>query len=75
MKHFLGTWLLLLIVGGLLIYFQKSQGWLSFLGQIPGDMIIRREGRVLFLPFASSFVVTLLFFLLGYFFRRDKKKE
>ncbi len=70
MKRFLGSWLLFLILGGVLIYFQKDQGWLGFLGHLPGDMVLRREGRVLFLPLSSSFFVTLILSLLSSCFQK-----
>ncbi len=75
MRRFFGFWLFFLILGGALIYFQKNHGWLSFFGQIPGDIIIRREGRILYLPVASSFFVTALLSLLFIFFSKKKPKE
>jgi hypothetical protein len=73
MKRFLGSWLFLLILGGVLIYFQKNQGWLGWLGHIPGDVILRREGRILYLPLASALVITILLSSLSYLFKSEKK--
>jgi DMSO/TMAO reductase YedYZ heme-binding membrane subunit len=75
MRRFLGLWLFFLVVAGVLIYFQKNQGWLSFLGQIPGDMVVRRHGRVLYLPIVSSFFVAALFSLFLAFLSKKEKKD
>lgn len=70
----LGRWLIivggaLLLLGGLLLLVGRIPG----LGRLPGDMVIRRENFTLYFPLGTmvlvSLVLTLLFNLIGRFFR------
>jgi hypothetical protein len=53
-------------LGALLLLAAK----LSFLGRLPGDIVVRRPGFTLYLPFGSSILLSLLLTLLAWFFRR-----
>ncbi|MGB0126782.1 MAG: DUF2905 family protein [Rhodocyclaceae bacterium] len=54
-------WLLVLgvmvLVGG--IWLPKLFGWLR-IGRLPGDVTVRLGGRDIFLPFASTLLLSLL---------------
>jgi hypothetical protein len=53
-------WLLVFLLAMLL--FQGLQGWLRKigLGRLPGDFTLRWRGREIFVPLASSLVLSLL---------------
>ncbi len=40
------------------------------LGRLPGDIVVRREGFTLYLPIATSILVSVVVSLLAYLFRR-----
>lgn len=58
----------LLLVGiGLLMTFGVK---FSFLGRLPGDIRIERENFTFFFPFGTCLLISLLFSLLFWLFRR-----
>ena len=68
---------LLVCLGGLLVLAEKfglEGGVLSWFGNLPGDLSIKRNQFGLYLPLASSLVVSvvvsLILFLVSSFFRR-----
>jgi hypothetical protein len=58
-------WLLLILL--VLMVFQGLHRWLQKvgLGRLPGDFRFRRFGREIFIPVASSVVISLLAAALG----------
>jgi hypothetical protein len=56
-----------LVVLGLIVL---AVGRVPFLGRLPGDITIRRDGLTLYLPLASCLVVSVLVSLLLQLFRR-----
>lgn len=40
------------------------------LGRLPGDIVVKREGFTLYLPIATSILVSVVVSLLALFFRR-----
>jgi hypothetical protein len=61
--------ILLIAVGGLVLL--ASRLGLPFgLGRLPGDVVIRRENMTVYLPIASSILVSVVVSLLLYLFRR-----
>lgn len=58
--------LLLAAAGGLLLL----AGKLPFLGRLPGDLLIRREGWSLYVPLATCLLASLLLTLLLNLFGR-----
>ena len=70
MRGELGDWLLgagvvLLVLGALV-----KVGLLGWLGNLPGDIDIKREGYRVFVPITSMLVVSLLLSLLAAIIRR-----
>jgi hypothetical protein len=53
-------------LGVLVLLFGRVPG----LGRLPGDFTIRRDGLTVYLPLASSLVVSAVLSLLLYLFRR-----
>ncbi len=68
-KLLIGMGLLLVLVGGLILLIGRIPG----LGRLPGDLYIRRDGFTLYLPLATSLLVslglTVLINLLVFLFR------
>jgi hypothetical protein len=58
-------WLLVFLLASLV--FSGLRGWLQRigLGKLPGDFSLRWRGHELYLPIASSLVLSLLMMLLG----------
>ena len=73
MPKSIGTWL---IIGGIVLVIMgvlANSGWLSWFGRLPGDIRVERENVRFYFPIASmiiiSVVLTLLFYLLGRFWK------
>jgi len=66
-KLLVGIGILLVVVGGFLAFSGKA-GWL---GRLPGDIHIQRDGFSLYLPLATSIILSLLLTLIfNLLFRR-----
>jgi len=50
----------LIIVGSLLVFWGK----IPFIGKLPGDLLIKKGNFTIFIPLASSIVISILFSLL-----------
>ncbi len=63
---------ILITIGLLLVLLGLIWPWLakSGLGRLPGDLIIRRENFTFYFPIATSILLSLLFTLLLWLFRR-----
>ncbi len=61
-------WLIVFLLAALV--FSGLRGWLERigLGRLPGDFTLRLGGRKLYLPIASSLLLSLLVMLIGLFF-------
>lgn len=59
--------LFLLLLGLSLLYFPKLFAWF---GHLPGDIRIEREGLRVYIPLASSLLLSLILSLLLYLLRR-----
>lgn len=62
----------LMIVGALvfLVGLALASGWRVPLGRLPGDIVIRREGGIFYFPLATCLVLSLLFSLVTWLWRR-----
>jgi hypothetical protein len=60
-------WLIIIFL--VLIVFSSALPWLEKLGigRMPGDVRFRLFGREIFLPFASTILISVVAFLLGRF--------
>jgi hypothetical protein len=59
--------LFLLVLGLILLYFPKLFAWF---GHLPGDIRIQREGLRVYIPIASSLLLSLILTLLLNLLRR-----
>ena len=57
----------LFVVAGVIVL---AAGRLPWLGRLPGDITIRRDGFTLYFPLATSVLVSIVLSLLLYLFRR-----
>ena len=46
------------------------RGWLSWFGRLPGDVRVERENMQLYVPIVSMILISILFSVLSYVFRR-----
>ena len=60
---------IVLIIAGLMIHFGVRLHWF---GRLPGDFTIRREGFSVYLPFATSILVSFIVTLILYFLSKLK---
>ena len=60
-------WLIIIFL--VLLVFSSALPWLEKLGigRMPGDVRFRLFGREIFLPFASTILISVVVFLLGRF--------
>lgn len=58
---------LVLIVAGLVVTYGNRVPWL---GKLPGDFTFRSGSLTVYLPLATCLLLSLLFSVLSYFFRR-----
>lgn len=69
MSRFLGITLFLIIAGGLALHAGLDlPRFFDWFGTLPGDIVIRKEGLVFYIPFASSALISIaLSFVLSLF--------
>jgi hypothetical protein len=61
----------ILVIIGLIIMLAGVAIWLGVpLGRLPGDIVIRRDGFTLYLPIATSIVISLVLTIVLMLFRR-----
>ncbi len=58
---------LVLVITGLAVSFSGKVPWL---GKLPGDFTFRSGGLTVYVPLATCLLLSLLFSLLSYLFRR-----
>ncbi|WHZ26214.1 MAG: DUF2905 domain-containing protein [Nitrospira sp.] len=76
-KVLIGMGLGIAVLGALLVVVGRIPGLgnaFSWLGKLPGDIFIKRDNFSFYFPIATSIVLSiilsLLFYLVGWFFRR-----
>ena len=65
---------ILMIAAGLLLHFKVEIPWLtSWIGKLPGDIVIKRDNAVIYFPLTTSlFVSVVLSILLSVFFKSSR---
>lgn len=59
MSSFLGIAIFLLIVAGLVLHAGTDLPWyIGWVGQLPGDLIIRKKSLTLYLPITSCLILS-----------------
>lgn len=76
-KVLIGIGVAIVVIGILLVAADRIPGLggaLSWLGKLPGDLSYKRDNVSFYFPIATSIVLSivlsLLFYILGWFFRR-----
>ncbi len=78
--HELGKFLLItggiLVLCGLILYFLPTVSqipWLNKLGQLPGDISVRRENFRFYFPLGTSLLLSVVFSVVFYLLQRWKR--
>ncbi len=66
----MGTWLILAGIAVIIVGVLMRAGWLSWLGQLPGDIRIEGENVRFYLPLATMVVISVVLTLLLNLFKR-----
>ncbi|MBI4848930.1 MAG: DUF2905 domain-containing protein [Nitrospirae bacterium] len=66
-KFLLTTGIIIAVIGVLLILFKDG---LSFLGKLPGDVVIQRKNFTFYFPLATSILLSIILSLIFYFLGR-----
>lgn len=66
----MGTWLILAGMAAIIVGVLMRAGWLSWLGQLPGDIRIEGENVRFYLPLATMVVISVVLTLLLNLFKR-----
>ena len=71
MEGFTGLGKLLVITGGILVLLGLFLwGKIPFLGRLPGDVRIERDGFFIYIPITSMLLISAILTLIGFLFRR-----
>jgi len=71
MEGFTGLGKLLVITGGILVLLGLFLwGKIPFLGRLPGDIRIERDGFFIYIPITSMLLISAILTLIGFLFRR-----
>jgi hypothetical protein len=62
--------IVLIVLGVVLSLAFKVSGKLPWLGQLPGDIVIKRDNFTFYFPLATSLLLSLILSLVLYLFRR-----
>lgn len=72
MSQFIGITLFLIVVAGLAIHAGVEFPWyLDWVGKLPGDLLIKKEGMTLYVPITSSALISVV---LSFFFSLFSRK-
>lgn len=74
MSHFLGIAIFLVIAGGLVLHAGVELPWFAeWIGNLPGDVLIKKGKTTYYAPVASSLIISAaLSFVSSLFARRDR---
>jgi len=67
-KFLIAIGLVIAGVGALLLIFRNTD--IPFLGRLPGDIIIQKKNFTLYIPLATSILLSIILSLILYFFTR-----
>ena len=73
MTRWLGTFLLMIVVTGSSLHFHffADSPWIRFLGELPGDLVIKKGKVLLYLPLTSSFLISVGLSLISSIFFKE----
>lgn len=68
-KFLIGSGIVLIVIGGLLILSHRLTGWpsgLDWLGSLPGDLSIKRDNFSVYFPLATSLIISVVLSVILY---------
>jgi hypothetical protein len=69
--RFITLTIFFVIVTGLILHFQvEVPGFSTWIGHLPGDLILRKGGATIFLPFTTSLIISAVLSILSSIFRK-----
>jgi hypothetical protein len=70
--QFLTFSILLVVIIGLVLHIHlELPDALNWLGHLPGDLILKKNGAIVYLPFSTSVLISSVLTLLSQFFRKN----
>ena len=74
MQHELGRVLVILgvvtVIVGLLLWLPSQSSWLGKLGHLPGDIFIDKKNVKIYIPLATSLLISLVLSLIFWLFNK-----
>lgn len=62
-----------MIAAGLLLHFKVEIPWLtSWIGRLPGDVVIKKENSLIFFPLTTSIIVSIVLSILFSVFSKSR---
>lgn len=62
-----------MIAAGLLLHFKVQIPWLtSWIGSLPGDIVIKKENSLIYFPLTTSLIVSMVLSILFSLFKRGR---
>ncbi|MDE3045119.1 MAG: DUF2905 domain-containing protein [Verrucomicrobiota bacterium] len=70
-SRFLTLAIFLMVATGIALHFEVEIPWFSsWIGHLPGDLILKKGKAIIFLPFTTSFILSGLLTALGSLFKK-----
>lgn len=60
----------IIVLIGVIIYFKDSIPGLKYLGNLPGDIIIKKENFSFYFPFVTSIIISVILSMLIFLFNK-----
>ncbi len=67
------SFILFVILTGLMVRFSLQPTWLAWVGQLPGDITVNKGAISLYFPLTSSLLATLCLSLLSFLLFRSRE--
>ena len=58
---------IIIVIAGVILLFA---GKIPFIGKLPGDFVIRKKNFTIYIPIATSILISIILSLIFYFFRK-----
>lgn len=72
MNQFIGLALFVTIAGGLALHAGLELPWfVEWFGTLPGDVIVKKEGLLIYAPFTSSALISVVFSFIFALYQSD----
>jgi len=76
MGRFISLFILFLVVAGLILHYNIHLPYiLSWIGRLPGDLVVHKGKTIFYFPITSAALVSLAISIILSFFKSKKKEE